>query len=76
MRSEHPDCFSPDSVGCIARGGEVDGVHSFCGLMGAWGNCLEHGCYVRPDGSLCEIDNSPEAMERRVREMKRQEGRS
>lgn len=75
MRSDHKDGFSNDPLNCIARGWSFDGVHSFCDLMNAWGSCLEQGCYVRPDGRLCEIDNSPEAMARRVREMRREEGK-
>ena len=71
MMPEHPDGFSRDPVSCIARGPSFDGVHSFCSLMSAWGSCLDSGCYVRPDGKLCEIDNSPEAMARRVKEGKK-----
>lgn len=76
MRGEHPDSFSPDAATCIARGESFNGVNAFCRLMNAWGNCLQMGCYVRPDGSLCELDNSAEAMAKRVRQMKRQEGKS
>ena len=61
------DTTCPDPPMCIWRGPSFDGVHAVCALMGQWGNCLEAGCYVRPDGGICEFDNSPEACERRLR---------
>lgn len=71
MRPENEGSACPNPISCIWRGSSFDGKHAFCALMGRGGNCLEMGCYVKPDGSLCEIDNSPEACERRLRAMER-----
>lgn len=73
MRWQHDGSVSPDPDMCIWGGGSFDGKHVFCKLANAWTNCLETGCFVRPDGGLCADDNSPEAMARRVRKIKRLE---
>lgn len=73
MREQREGSFSRDPDMCIARGVPVDRCHAWCALMQAYGNCLEAGCYIKSDGSSCELDNSPEAMARRVRKIKRLE---
>lgn len=70
---DRPDSFTAYPEGCIARGPSFDGTHAFCSLMRAWGCCLQQGCYVTPGGSLCEADNSPEAMAKRLSQMNRYE---
>lgn len=70
MIEQTPGSMSPNPSMCLWRGPSFDGIHSVCALASAWGNCLSVGCYIRPDGSTCEFDNSPEACERRLRAMK------
>ena len=73
LRDVYEGSFTTDPEACIARGPTAFGRYSFCALMQKWGNCLVAGCYVRPDGDACPVDNSPEAMARRVEAMERQE---
>ena len=72
MRWQNDGSVSPDPDMCLWGGGSFDGKHVFCKLANAWTNCLETGCFVRPDGGLCADDNSPEACERRLRAMERE----
>lgn len=72
MRWQHDGSVSPDPDMCIWGGGSFDGKHVFYKLANAWTNCLETGCFVRPDGGLCADDNSPEACERRLRAMEKE----
>lgn len=70
MRWQHDGSVSPDPDMCLWGGGSFDGKHAFCKLANVWTNCLEAGCFVTPDGGTVEMDNSPEACERRLRAMK------
>lgn len=70
MIEQAPGSMSPDPRMCLWRGPSFDGAHAVCALMGKWGNCLEVGCYVGPDGSTREFDNGPEARARRLRAMR------
>lgn len=67
LREAWDGSFTTDPDACIARGETAFGKYSFCALMQKWGTCLESGCYVQPDGGTCPVDNSPEAMARRVK---------
>ncbi len=73
MIEQTPDSMSPNPSMCLWRGPSFDGIHAVCALTSAWGNCLSVGCFVRPDGSTREFDNSPEACGRRLREIKEEE---
>lgn len=70
MIEQLPDSVSPDPGLCLWAGPARVGSSQFCKVCDRWCNCLTAGCFVRPDGSTCEFDNSPEACGRRLRAIK------
>lgn len=66
----HKGAFSADPKTCLASANRALG-NRLCALCGVWVNCPSAGCFVRPDGSYIEPDNSPEARAKRLREIGR-----
>ena len=65
----------PDPPTCPHRTGRTVGTHCECTYGGGsvWVNCVEPICGEPPRCSYAPIDNSPEAMARRVEWLQRKE---
>lgn len=61
--------FTGDPASCLCST-DVVGSNTFCSLCNAWCNCMKRGCFITPDGRAAKSDNSPDAMERRVKRWK------